>query len=233
MKRQRYFPRLINARPEWFGNYATKLQELNAQLGLPAPEVAATVADALYLKYLTGDWLTAAREFGPSATASIEMAFDGPGPDPFAPASFVAPPLPTGVVAVAAGALQRIFAFVQTIKAAPAYTEQIGLALGIVGEEDATEHLVPTFSLKVERGEASEVVKVIFRKYGRPGVAIYCRRGGSGWELLAIDLASPYLDARPLLVATQPETREYRLQYYEAEAPVGDFTAIASVTVAP
>ena len=31
----------------------------------------------------------------------------------------------------------------------------------------------------------------------------------------------------------QPETREYRLQYYEAEAPVGDFTAIASVSVAP
>ncbi len=43
----------------------------------------------------------------------------------------------------------------------------------------------------------------------------------------------PYLDARPLLVAGQPETREYRLQYYEAEAPVGDFTAIASVSVAP
>ena len=34
------------------------------------------------------------------------------------------------------------------------------------------------------------------------------------------------LDA--LLAPTVPETREYRLQYYEAEAPVGDFTAIAS-----
>ena len=64
-------------------------------------------------------------------------------------------------------------------------------------------------------------------------MAIYSRRAGGPWELLAIDLASPYLDARPLLVATQPETREYRLQYYEAEAPVGDFTAIASVSVAP
>ncbi len=233
MKRQFYFPRRLAERPVWFANYAAQLVLANAALGLPAGEVTATVADARFLQYASGAWLTATRDFGPAATSALEDLYEGPGADPFVLPVFSVPALPAGVTAVGAGALQRIFAFVQVIKTSPNYTEAIGLQLGIVGSEETAENLVPTFSLKVERGETSEVVRVIFRKYGRPGVAIYCRRGGGAWELLAIDLASPYLDARPLLVATTPETREYRLQYYEAEAPVGDFTAIAGVTVAP
>lgn len=233
MKRQPYFPKKIAARPGWFANYAAQLVLANAELGLLAGDVTATVADARYLQYACGPWLTATRDFGPAATSALEALYEGPGADPFVLTVFTPPALPVGVTAVGAGALQRIFAFVQVIKTSPNYTEAIGLQLGTVGAEETAENLVPTFSLMVERGETSEVVKVVFRKYGRPGVAIYCRRGGAAWELLAIDLASPYLDARPLLVPTTPEVREYRLQYYEAESPVGDFTAIASVTVAP
>jgi hypothetical protein len=76
-------------------------------------------------------------------------------------------------------------------------------------------------------------VKIVFRKFGRQGVVIHGKRGGGGWELLAIDLSSPYLDERPLLVAGQPELREYKLQYYDDAAPVGDFTTVMSVNVAP
>ena len=233
MKRQRFFPSRISERPDWFGTFATELTPANAQLGLAAPILAAGIADARYLEYVSGAWLNAAREFGPACTATLDALYDGPGPDPFLLPTFNAPALPAGVVAVAAGALARIFSLVGSIKLLPGYTEAIGIQLGIVGAEDSAENPVPTFSLKVERGESSEVVRVIFRKYGRPGVAIYGRRGGGAWELLAIDLNSPYLDERPLLVPTQPEAREYRLQYYEADAPVGDFTAIASVSVAP
>ena len=233
MKRQQYFPRNVDARPEWFHKYATELPIANAILGLPAPDVTATVADAKSLEYASGPWLTATRDFGPTCTSAIEELFSGNGGAAFVLPGFTVPALPAGVVAVPSGALDRIFAYVQVIKANPSYTEAIGLQLGIVGAEDSTENPVPTFTLKVERSDASEVVKITFRKYGRPGVAIYSRRGGGAWALLAIDLASPYLDARPLLVAGQPETREYRLQYFEADAPVGDFTAIASVSVAP
>ena len=76
-------------------------------------------------------------------------------------------------------------------------------------------------------------MKVMFKKFGRQGVVIYSKRGGGGWELLAIDLSSPYLDERPLLVAGTPETREYRLQYYDDAAPEGGFTDVSAVTVAP
>lgn len=233
MKRQPYFPSRISERPDWFGNFATQLPLANPQLALPAATVTAGVADARYLEYAAGAWLNAVREFGPASTAAIESLYDGPGPVPFVLPVFTPPALPAGVTPVGAGALARIFALVGTIKLQPAYTEAIGLQLGIVGAEATAANPVPTFTLKVERGEHSEVVRVTFRKYGRPGVAIYSRRGGTAWELLAIDLNSPYLDERPLLVPTQPETREYRLQYYEADAPVGDFTAIASVSVGP
>jgi len=41
------------------------------------------------------------------------------------------------------------------------------------------------------------------------------------------------MDERPLLVAGQPEVREYRLQYYDDAGPAGDFTPVQSVTVTP
>ena len=65
-----------------------------------------------------------------------------------------------------------------------------------------------------------------------PGPTIVqSRRGGGDWETLEIDLESPYLDERPLLTPAQPEMRDYRLQFYEDDAPTGDFTAVAMVTV--
>ncbi len=239
MKRQRYFPRTIEGRPEWFGNYAIKLTALGAGLGLAAPAVAGSVADALYLEYCSGSWLRAVREFGPACTSALDTLYDEAGGSPFVLPPFATPPLPAAnpplpaVVPVTPGALQRIFLYVQTIKAAPAYSEAIGLQLGIVGPEDAAEHLVPTFSLKVEQGAGCQCVKIMFKKYGHSGVAIYSKRGTTEWELLGIDMESPYLDERPLLVATAPEMRQYRLRYFDGSAPNGDYTEVATVTVSP
>lgn len=167
-----------------------------------------------------------------AATAGLREAYSGSGAAAMALPVFTPPPL-GGAVAVPPGALDRIFKFVQTIKSAPAYTEAIGLQLGIVGEEDGAENPLPTFTITMERGGGTcECVRIVFNKYGRDGVVIQSRRDGD-WELLAIDLSSPYLDDRPLLAAGQPEVREYRLQYYEDAAASGGFTNVASVTVAP
>lgn len=233
MKRQRYFPAVVALRPEWFNNFATQLPGANTTLGLDADEVTAIINDARYCEYACGDWLTTAREFGPAATAAIELLFDGDGAVPAALPAFAPPALPAGVTAAAPGALRRIFLFVQKIKGCKTYTEAIGLQLGIVGQEDAAEHPVPEFSLKQERGEGCQCVRIIFKKFGRQGVVIYSRRGGGAWEMLGIDLASPYLDERPLLAAGAPEVREYRLQYYDDAAPTGDFTPVQSITVTP
>jgi hypothetical protein len=236
MKRQHYFPRILSQRPEWFNNYATQLPIANAVLAMPAPEVTASVADARFCEYASGAWLAAVREFGPASSSALDDLYDGPGGAPFVLPVFTVPPLPAGATPVPSGALQRIFAFVQAIKARPTYTEAIGLQLGIVGPEEQPGPALPTFTLRIERAGGCECVRIIFKKYGHEAVLIQSRRPaapGAPWEVLGIDFSSPYLDERPLLAPTTPEVREYRLQFYDNAAPSSGFTDVASVTVAP
>ena len=235
MKRQQYFPRTVDARPEWFNNYATQLPVANAVLALPAPGVTASVGDAKFLEYASGAWLTGTREFGPSCTASLDELFNGTGGAAFVLPPFTVPVLPAGVSPVPAGALTRIFAFVQTIKASPLYTEAIGLHLGIVGQEDVMPQVpgAPQFTVNVEQGAGSQVVRVKFKKAGHTGLAIYSRRGAGDWVFLGIDTASPYLDERALAAPGVPEVREFRLRFWDNGSETGDWSDVAKVTVAP
>ncbi len=236
MKRQPYFPRTVAERPGWFENYALQLPLVNATLGLPAGDVTNSMNDAGFCQYASGVWLNAVRDFGLAGTAALDALFNGTGGGTFALPTFTSPVLPPAVGLVAPGALVRIFAFVQTIKANPHYTEAIGLQLGIIGAEDTPPagSNAPTFTLKAERlGGAQESVRISFKKAGHQGVVINSQRGGGAWEMLGIDLSSPYLDERPLLNPAQPEQRAYRLQYYDNAAPIGDFSDVSSVTVSP
>lgn len=65
------------------------------------------------------------------------------------------------------------------------------------------------------------------------GMWIESRRGTGDWEFLAIDTESPYLDERPLLNPAQPETREYRLRFWDNGQPNGEWSDVAKVTVSP
>lgn len=233
MTRQPFFPRTIGLRSEWFHNFAIELPLANPILQLPAAAVTAIVADARFCEYASGPYLTAGRDFGPSLTKSLEILYSGFAVDPYVLPVFTPPPLPAGVTAVAPGALTRILAFCKTIKASPYYTEAIGLQLGIVGSEDTAEHPVPTFNAVVERGPTCECVRLNFQKHGRMGVVVYCRRNNGEWEELAVDNFTPYIDARPLLDPTKAELREYRLRYFDGHGPVGEFSDIVSVSVAP
>ena len=61
------------------------------------------------------------------------------------------------------------------------------------------------------------VVELDFDKSINDGVNIYAKRDGDAeFVFLARDTASPYIDNRPLLVATKPELREYKAVYVQA-----------------
>lgn len=243
MKRKPYFPERISERPEWFHNLATQLLVVNPVLGIDTAILNARVADALYCEYLSGPWLTWIRDCGPAATAAVETLYRGQTAGAFAPPVFTPPPLPAGdatatpplpaTVPVPAGALQRLFDFIANIKREPNYTNDIGQQLGIIGEADTSVKELPEFTMKVERGSGCECVKLVFKKFGRPGVVVWSRRGTGAWEMLGIDLSSPYIDERPLLDAAVPEARDYRMQFYENEAASGPFTPVQTVTVNP
>lgn len=233
MKRQDYYPSRIADQIVWLTNFKNKLPGYQTTLGLAAGVVTAAVADANWLIYVLGSWLGAVRAWGPSTTDYVEEIQMGSG-TPALPV-FSAPAPPSGVVSVPAGALLRIFDLVQDIKNATGYTEAIGLDLRIVGAEAAADHPVPAFKTKVEDGAGCQCVRLTFTKYGHMGVYIESRRGGasSPWEFLGIDTESPYIDNRPLLVAGQPETREYRMRYWDKGTPNGDWTDVAKETVGP
>ncbi|MBI3881803.1 MAG: hypothetical protein HY301_17285 [Verrucomicrobia bacterium] len=237
MARQRFFPRSGSARALWYGSYARGLHELGPALGLPPAEVVASVADALYLAYCTGSYGPSARAFAKASTAAVRGAVGGSGTVPVPMLGFEVPPLPGSdgtlhaVVPVAPGAHRRIMKFVELIKARPACTPTMCVQMGIIGAGEAAAAPVPTFTLETVTAPQGQHVRIRFRKYGRKGVVIHCKRAGGDWEMLGVDMASPFVDKRPLLVAGQPETREYRLRFFEDDASTGEYTPVASITV--
>ena len=68
---------------------------------------------------------------------------------------------------------------------------------------------------------------------GWDAVEIETRRGTGGWELLAVCLKRKCTDARPPLVAGQPEVREYRLRYRDGDQPQEVYSDVVKVTTRP
>ena len=233
MKRQAYYPSRIADQIQWLENFRSKIPGYLATLGLDSTEVSAIVNACRFLIYVYSQWLVAVRAFGPAATDAIDLLLSGTGTSVVALPTFIAPSLPQGVFSVAPGMLTRLFLFVQKIKDATAYTPVIGEDLGIIGAEDAASHPVPVFSLDLLQGIGVQTVRISFFKYTHQGAYIEGRRGGGPWEFLGIDTESPYVDERPLLVAGQPEVREYRLRYWDKGTPNGDWSDTAKMTVAP
>jgi hypothetical protein len=233
MTRQKWYPSRITDQIPWLENFRTKLPGYETPLGLPPAHVDACVASCRFVIYILSQWLAAVRTFGPAATEAVDLLLSGEGPDAVVLPVFTPPTLPTGVASVPPGALTRLFDLVALIKSSAAYTQTIGEDLGIVAPEDTADHPVPVFKLEAVQGAACQAVKISFTKYNHMGVWIESRRGTGGFEFLAIDTESPYLDERPLLAAGQPEIREYRLRYWDKGTPNGDWTDTAKITVAP
>ena len=232
MKRQAYFPSRIANQITWLDNYRQKIAVHGPTCGVAAGDVTATVNDARWCIHVLSSWLSDVRAFAPAATDAVDLVLTGEGTSAVTLPAFTAPALPAGVTAALPGALNRIFTLIGTLKRHPAYTEAIGTDLSVVGPEE-TEKSTPKFRPDVLQGSSCQCVKLTFYKYTHMGVHIESKRGTGGWEFLAVDTESPYLDERPLLAAGQPEVREYRMRFWDKGTANGDWTDVAKVTVAP
>ncbi|MBI5686674.1 MAG: hypothetical protein HZC54_16525 [Verrucomicrobia bacterium] len=238
MKPQRYFPSRAGDQIIWLTNFRNKLPQYATQLGLDPARVAEVIATCGFVLYVLEIWLVAVRTFGPTSTAAVNLLLNGDGKKTMELPAFNAPPLPQGVAPVATGALERIFKLVAAMKVSPAFTEAIGLDLGVVARGGgaaavAADTHSPDIQLEVVGGKVCQAVKVHFVKHGHTGVWIECKRGGGKWEFVAVDTGSPYLDERPLLVAGQPEVREYRVCFWDKGEPNNEWTNIVTITVGP
>jgi hypothetical protein len=237
MKHQRWFPTRIAEQIVWLENFRTKLATYATTLGLPSAKVTAVIASARFLIYVLSEWLAAVRTFGPATTQAVDNLMRGSGSTAVTLPSFTAPPLPDGVDPVPPGALNLIFDLVAELKEADAYTEAIGIDLGVVGAVAASAqgdtHTAPQIRMEIINGPNGQAVKFTFTKRGHQGIYLEGRRGNGGWEFLAIDTESPYVDERPLAQAGVPEVREYRGRFWDKGTPNGDWTDVLRTTVAP
>ena|SRR5437870_3854973 len=77
------------------------------------------------------------------------------------------------------------------------------------------------------------VAELDFDKSISDGVKMNPESFRGEFVFLARDTASPYIDNRPLLVATKPELREYKAVYVQSDAEIGLFSDEVVVNCAP
>ena len=229
MLRQAYFPTRNADQVLWLENFVNKLSLYQATLGITATQFSGALADAYWLVYVLGSWLPAARATGPTFTQDAIAAQTGDGLAMCALSGFTAPPLPPAVVPVKTGALNRIFALVQSFKGMAGYTDAIGSDLRVVGPQHTAPDLTlvqPVISVKLNAAQVD-----ITWGWGGNGafldmLEIQVDRG-SGYALLAFDTTPNYTDTAPFPAA--PAKWKYKAIYHAGDQQVGHWSAEASV----
>jgi len=148
------------------------------------------------------------------------------GAFPIAPSYGVTP-----LITPVAGIFDLIVALAERIRNSSGYTTAIGEDLGIVGPAFVPTLGDPTFTVTALPNSEN---RLDFVKGSSDGVLIESQRAGEAtWTLLGTDRFSPYVDGRPPLVAGQPEVRRYRIRYLSGDDPIGNYSAVVSVTTLP
>ncbi len=233
MKRNAYYPARQTDQIVWLANYANKLPGYAATLGLTAGQVSAAVADCGWLVYLLQTWLPAVRSWAQAGTDALNEAQTGTGSAAQVLPVFTAPALPTGVVAVNPGALNRIFALVQAIKDGGKASATISTNLGIVGGVQSAPDLT-TIQPVIDASVSGSQTNV---KWGWGGNGDYLdsceiqvdRGDGKGFVLLTIDTTPGYTDTQPF--PATPTIWTYRAIYRVGDAQVGVWSQTVNVTV--
>lgn len=167
-----------------------------------------------------------------SATAAKNRLRDG---DPGAPnlaVSFVFPLAPSSVPSpVPPGVVKRFREFAKWLKSLPGYTEGIGEALRIVGDEQSAADLLnvkPTLPLKVAGGR----VEVGWTWDGLRGqvdaIEIHVDRGTGTYALLTIDTRPGYIDTEPL---PHSGRWSYKAIWRKDDQRIGQWSNIAEISV--
>jgi hypothetical protein len=233
MKRNTYYPARQGDQITWLGNFSNKLPGLAAALGLTAGQVTAAVADCGWLIYILQSWLPAGRTWVLACTDAATDAQTGDGTALMVLPVFTAPALPTGVVAVNTGALNRIFALVQTIKDSGKCSDTNATNLGIVGSAQTGPDLT-TVQPIISANIMGNQVNVKWGWGGNSAFLDSCeiqvdRGDGKGFVLLTIDTTPGYTDTQAFPAASVKWT--YKAIYRLADDQVGLWSQTASVTV--
>jgi len=225
-----WLPLRESDRLTWLQNFALKLNTYVGTAGIVAADVTAVnfYRDIFLWTINRTDQV---RTISQDLTEWKRILTEGPigtpiGAVPTAP-TYPAVPMGTPV----AGIFPLIIALAERIRNTAGYTTAIGEDLGIVPPVSGAPLGDPTFELVALPGSE---VRVNWVKSSADGLLVESQRAAEvAWTVLGTDNNSPYLDARPPLAAGQPEVRRYRGRYIVNDEPVGNYSAVASVTTIP
>jgi hypothetical protein len=233
MKHQNFYPSGIAKQIAWNGNYADKIALKGAVLGLTPDQVAAIVADCLWLIYVLQHWADSVTSFSSGCSKTTLAAQTGTGNDVMVLNTHTAPALPPGVTPQLPGSLTRIMASVQLVKNSGKCDDATAVELGIVGSvmvgPDLTV-LMPLIHVLLMSGH-------VVIKWGWQGFGLYLssceiwvdRGDGKGFVFLTIDTTPNYTDTQPLPAVAAKWT--YKAIYRMDEAQAGLWSAPVSISV--
>jgi hypothetical protein len=214
-------------------NFKDKIPGYGTTLGLATGQVTAAVADCGWLHYILELWLPDLRAWSQACTDAATLAQTGTGSGALTLPVFSAAALPSGVTAQAPGALTRILALVQIIKASGLCNDAIATDLGITGAEDTAPDL-STIAPVLKATVSGTEVLVHWGWQGHSAWLSSCeiqvdRADTKGFVLLTIDTTPKYTDTQPFPANKTVWT--YKAIYRADDSQVGQWSQPVTVAV--
>ncbi len=215
----------------WLNQFSKVFQLHASRLGFRELDVVTVANDAAMLSFLIEvelpTYSAALSERREYKNLIKDGCLDTPRKSfPRTPATPVLPEL------VEPGIVPRLQELIRKITTSPAYSDDIGKELGLIGWQNKLVcNSAPAKPDGRAIGQRDNEVRVEFSKSAFDGVLIESRRTGqTDWSALCKDSVSPYVDSRPLVRSGKPEVREYRMRFLLRDEPIGEWSDILVAT---
>ncbi len=222
-----WYPRSLADRIPWHANFAAQAAASGVARGLTALQATQIGLDSTAVAQLV-NYSEAVDAFKEAVTAFRDAYLDGIATALVPPAP-AAPATPLLALGTLPGIEARTRQYAGILKANPLYTATVGEAYGIAPSAPSG----PTVPALKAAPLTQSQVSLKVAKGGYEVVAVEGKRGAGAWEFVGVAMTTTYVDARPPLVAGQPEVREYRAQGMEDNLRVGAFSEIVSAVTTP
>lgn len=218
-------PDTDNGKSVWFKNFAAQLPAYATALKISANELQSVKDDCNVFLYAL-DCVEMGKTYSAQLIAFKDALRSGASNNGAIamPPPLVFPPAPTMVDGDIFGRIRRL---VQNIKTQKAYTNDIGKALGIIGETTTVNYadLKPEIKSEVTGGK----VVVKWKKGAADSINVYVKRDDTGYVLAGNDAKPPFDDPTPL--PTEATTWTYKAMYVVNDKEIGKASDEVSVLV--
>jgi hypothetical protein len=227
MKKSKYMPGTDEGKVIWLNNFAAKLQNHAATLGISQEQITSVQNDAQMISYIVNEVNRFKNGLG-ERVGYKDMLVYGNGSEPPAPAPVYQNTSPPAVVPF--GVIARVSRMVRHIKSSENYNDAIGNDLGVIGSEsdENTADMKPLLNVRLHAGKPV----IEWKKGQADSIDIYVNRGdGRGYIYLANDMSPHYTDEFALPPDTKMGEWKYKGIYRIRDEQVGTFSDEVSVIV--